>query len=250
MLLDEPGDPLAIGRRQAEARAKAARDLGAGVRMILGAPLGDVVQEGGDIERRAIGDVGQDLADQRMVLREGAGFDLAEHADGAQQVLVDGVMMVHRELHHADDAAEVGNEAAEHAGFVHAPQRDFGRAARGQDFQEQPVGFRIGAQLGVDALERLRDEPRRLGVDRQARAVGGPVETDEVYRIALERVGADHVDAVVLDLEIDRVGDGARPAAQSARGNDRAPGVGLACRSSSAAQTIAVRSPTSLATRK
>ena len=115
-----------------------------------------------------------------------------------------------------DDAAEVGDEAAEHAGLVHPPQRRFRRAARGEDFEEQPVRFRIGAQLGVDALQRLGDEPRRVGMDRQARAVGGPIETDEVDRIALERVGADDVDAVVIDLEIDRVGERPRPPPQPA----------------------------------
>ena len=88
-----------------------------------------------------------------------------------------------------DDAAEIGDEATEHARLVHPPQRGLGRAARGQDFQEQPVGFRVGAQLGVDALQRLGDEPRRVGMDRQARSVGDPEEADEIDGIALERVG-------------------------------------------------------------
>ena len=131
-------------------------------------------------------------------------------------MLVDRVMVIHRELHHADHAAEVGNEASEHPGFVHAPERRLGRAARGQDFQKQPVGFRIGAQLGVDPLQRLRDEPRRVGMDIEARTVGDPIETDQIDRIALEGVGADDVDAVVLDLEVGGVRDRARAAAQPA----------------------------------
>ena len=80
-------------------------------------------------------------------------------------MLVDGVVMIHRELHEPDDAAEFRDELAEHAGFVHPPQRILGRAARSQHFHEQAVGFGIGAQLGVDPLQRLRDEPGRCRMD-------------------------------------------------------------------------------------
>ena len=69
--------------------------------------------------------------------------------------------------------------------------------------------------FGVDALQRLGDEPRRIGMDRQVRAVGDPEQADQIDRIALEDVGADDVDAIVLDLEILGVGDRARPAAQA-----------------------------------
>ena len=192
---------------------------------------------------------GSSLADQRVLLLQRARLDLAQHADGAQQVLVDRVVVIHRELHQTDDAAEVGDEAPEHARLVHPPERRLRRSARSEDFEEQPVRLRIGAQLGVDALQRLRDEPRRVGMDRQTRSVGDPIQPDEVDRIALERVGADDVDAVVSILK--------STASSSARGRRRSRPrkrsnacVGLACRSSSAAQTIAVRSPTSLATRK
>ena len=70
----------------------------------------------------------------------------AEIADRAQEMLVDRVVVIHRELHHADDAAEIGNEPAEHAGLVHAPKRDFRRVARGKDLEEQPVRLVILAQ--------------------------------------------------------------------------------------------------------
>ena len=55
-----------------------------------------------------------------------AALDLGEHADAAQQMLVHRVVVVHVELHHRDDAAEGGHEAAEHAGLVHAPQHGLG----------------------------------------------------------------------------------------------------------------------------
>ncbi len=55
-----------------------------------------------------------------------AALDVDEHADAAQQMLVHRVVVVHVELHHRHDAAEVGDEAAEHAGLVHPPQHDLG----------------------------------------------------------------------------------------------------------------------------
>ena len=141
------------------------------------------------------------------------GLDVAQPADGAQQVLVDRVMMIHRELHHPDDPAEIGNEPAKHAGLVHPAQRRLRRAARGQDFQEQPVRLRVLAQRSVDALQRLGDEPRRGRMDRQIRSVGHPENSDQIDGIALEGVGGDHIDAIVLDLEVGGVGDraGASP---------------------------------------
>ena len=50
VLLDQPGDGLGARLVEAEARAQAAGDAGAGDRMVLGAALGDVVQEDRDIE--------------------------------------------------------------------------------------------------------------------------------------------------------------------------------------------------------
>jgi len=46
--------------------------------------------------------------------------------------------------------------------LVHAPQHDF-RVVRGQNFHEQPVGFRILAQLRVDELQRTRHGAHCVG---------------------------------------------------------------------------------------
>ena len=216
MLFDQPGYAVRIRGRKAEARAQAARDLGSGDRMVLAAAFGDIVQESRHVKRRAMADVGQDFAEQRMVLVEPPGFDLAQHPDRAQQMLVDRVMMVHRELHHADDAAEIRNETAEHARFVHSPERRLGRAARGEDFQEEPVGLGIGAQSCVDALQRLGDEPRRVRVNRQVGSVRDPIEPDQIDGVTLERVASDRIDAIVVDAKIHGVRHGARPASQAA----------------------------------
>jgi hypothetical protein len=80
------------------------------------------VQEDGHIERFALLDAGQQLGGQRMFALAFALVDARQHRNGADQVLVDRVVMVHVELHHRDDLAEFGNEAAENPGLVHPPE--------------------------------------------------------------------------------------------------------------------------------
>ena len=86
-------------------------------------------------------------------------------------------------------------------------------------------------------------------MDRHGVALGQPVEAHEVDRVALEHVWARDGDAIDLDgeaigAEFFCAGRFSAPMKRSSIAR------GLACFSSSAAQTMAVRSPTSLATRK
>ena len=94
--------------------------------VVLVAALGDVVQEGRHVERAAVLDGLEDARRQRMRLGRLAVLDVGQHADGADQMLVHREVVVHVELHHGHDLAELGHEAAEHAGLVHAPQRRLG----------------------------------------------------------------------------------------------------------------------------
>ncbi len=80
-------------------------------------------------------------------------------------MLVDRVVVIHAELHHPDDAAEVGNEASQHPRFVHAAQHDFGTVARGEYLEKETIRLGIIAQIRVDALQCMGDEPRRVGMD-------------------------------------------------------------------------------------
>ncbi len=130
------------------------------------------------------------------------GFEIGQSADRAQQMLVDGVMMVHVELHQRDDLAEFRDEAPEHAGFIHQPQHDFRLVARRQNAEKQPIGLGVGAQIGVDQAQGQRDRAHSVGMDRQTIAIGDPEEPDEVDRIALEDLGVDDRDATVIDDEI------------------------------------------------
>ena len=134
--------------------------------MVLDAALGDVVQEHRDVEDFAV--TGPDFVDQLVGERHllvAATLDFGQYADAAQQVLVHRIVVVHVELHHRHDLAEGAHELAEHAGFVHPPQHLFRVVLRGEDIQEQRVGFLIGAQLGVDQLERTGDGAHGVGVD-------------------------------------------------------------------------------------
>ena len=133
--------------------------------MILIPALGYIVQERGDIYRGPVRDRRQDLADQRVILLQPPGLDLAENADRAQEMLVNGIVVVHRKLHHPDDLAKFGDEAAQNACLVHAAQHDLRGASRRQDLDEETVSLGIVAQRRVDALERLRHQSRSVGMN-------------------------------------------------------------------------------------
>ena len=60
-----------------------------------------------------------------------------KHADAADQMLVDGVVMIEIELHHRDDVAELRHEFSEHARFVHAPEHDLGGVFRAENFAKK-----------------------------------------------------------------------------------------------------------------
>jgi len=53
MLLDQPGDQFGVGDVESEPRAEPPCHLGAGDRVVLGAALGDVVQQRGDVDQSA-----------------------------------------------------------------------------------------------------------------------------------------------------------------------------------------------------
>ena len=162
VLLDQPDDGLGLRRRQAEARTQLAGDARADDRVILGAALADVVQERGDVQGAPVLDGADDLGRQRQLVAGAAALDVGQHADGAHEMLVDRIAVVHVELRHADDAAELGHEAAEHAGLVHAPQRHLGIGVAGQQIDEDAVGLRVVAQLVVDQPLRLAQQPDRV----------------------------------------------------------------------------------------
>ena len=202
MLLDQPGGGFHLGWRQAQARPQASGDAGADDGVILVAPLGDVVQERRNVERAAVLDGVDDAGGQGMGIGSLTALDVGQHADGADQMLVDREAMVHVELHHRHDAAEVGNETAEHAGLVHAPQRRLRVLGGGEHLQEDAIGLLVVAQLVVDEPQRAAQQPHGVRVEECVRLLGPGKEADEVDGIALEDVGVGDVEAAVVDAEI------------------------------------------------
>src|SRR4029077_276491 len=95
-----------------QARTERSRYVRAGARMIDASSFGDVVQERREIKLGAMSDLRQDLGRERQLLAKPARFDRAKFSNGANEMLIDGVVVIHRELHHAHDAAEIENEAA------------------------------------------------------------------------------------------------------------------------------------------
>ena len=106
VIADQPGDRLGLGAGQAEARPEPLRDLGTKHRMVAAASLGDVVEQHRDVEHAARCDLVDQFAGQRMIGGQLAMLDPAEQPDRAQAMLVDGIMMIHVELHLRDDPAE------------------------------------------------------------------------------------------------------------------------------------------------
>ena len=126
-----------------------------------------------------------------------------EHADGADQVLVHRVVVVHVELHHRHDPAELRHEAAEHAGLVHAPQRRLGVAAPSTACPgrcgwppDRCAACRRSAAASGAAAARRRDGRRRRSrsalAKKRMRLTGSRLNTS----------GVGDVEAAVVDAEI------------------------------------------------
>ena len=170
--------------------------------MILRAPLGDVMQEQRHVERTAMVDRVNDLVGQGMGPAQPSGFEIGEMADGADQMLVHRVMVVHVELHHRHDPPEIRHEPAEHPGLVHAPQDALRLVLRGDDLEEQGIGPLVAAQIGGDQLQRTGGEARGIGMNGEVVPVGLAKQGDQIDRITLENAVILHTQTVIVDDEL------------------------------------------------
>ena len=155
----QPRHGLGLGGAQPQARPELQGDVGAQHRVIAAAALGDVVQQHGEIEHRPRQDLVHHVGRQRMVFFQRAVLDARQDADRPDRVLVDRVGVIHVVLRLGDDPAEIGHEAAEHAGLVEATQRRLRIVLRRHHLHEQPVGLGIGAQP-IDQADVLGDQPQ------------------------------------------------------------------------------------------
>ena len=74
-------------------------------------------------------------------------------ADALDRVFVDGVVMVHIELHHRDDGGKFRNERAKDAKLVHAAQTPFGVAVFEHGIQKQLGRDFAALHIGVDQMQ-------------------------------------------------------------------------------------------------
>ena len=131
--------------------------------MVAVPPLGDVMQERRHEKRPPRIDFRHHRRCHRGRLRQTSAFDLMQDADHLDGMLVDGEAVVHVELHHRDDLAEIGQEPAENAAFVHQSQDPFRIVLRGQDGEKFRCRLRVvpcrlakGVEPAGDPLQRLR----------------------------------------------------------------------------------------------
>ena len=202
MRVDQPGDGICLGFRQTQTRAEFACDPRTCNGMIFIAALGNVMQEERDIKRSAIGDRGQDFRADRMVFGQTPALDARHNADCAQQMLVHRIVVIHVELHHRDNAAEIGDEAAQNARFIHSAQHGLRCLVRGHNVQKQAIGFRIFAQLGINALQRLRDQTRRMGMNGELMLIGELIKPQNIYRVFFKNIVGCDGDAAMFNCEL------------------------------------------------
>ena len=63
-----------------------------------------------------------------MIACEGARFQRPQYANSADQVFIHREVVIHVELHHGDDLAELRQETAQDARFIHGAENGFGIA--------------------------------------------------------------------------------------------------------------------------
>ena len=123
--------------------------------MIFGAPFADVMKQGRDKKCTPVLDRLDDRGREWQLGRHISFLDLDEIANRAQQMFVHREVVVHIELHHGDHAAEIRDEASEHASLIHPPQDTFRICGLCQQLKEDAVGFNIVPELVIDQAQRV-----------------------------------------------------------------------------------------------
>jgi hypothetical protein len=108
MSLDEPDDQFAVLRVEAMLGTERGGVDGTEFRMITASSLGNVVEEGGNVEDPGAGKVSDQFAAQRVLVGELVGEKTTQVTQDLQSMLVDRIDMKQVVLHLADDLAELG----------------------------------------------------------------------------------------------------------------------------------------------
>ena len=172
--------------------------------MVAAAALGDVVEDRREVGELRLRQRPEDLRELRELVVVALEREAAQVADDEQRVRVHGVGVEQVVLHAADDAAEGGDVAAEHAVQVHAPELVRDAGGRAQDLEEQAVIARVLAEFLVDEPQALGDEPDGARAHAaQARVLLQHEEQlEQRGRMAREDVVRDGLQALVALLEM------------------------------------------------
>ena len=202
MFAHQPFGQACFGLCETQPRPKPPRDARASGRVVFRAALGNIVQQNREINDIAINFARiEQLKRNGVFLRRLALLDLGQQANGAQQMFICRVVMIHIELHHRHNTPEIRHKAAQHTGLVHAAQRAFGRASRCQYLQKQFIGPPVGAQFRPDQGDRPRYFAQCVGVDIQPETVRKVKHADQINRIGAETICPRHGQAATAKLE-------------------------------------------------
>jgi hypothetical protein len=200
MVADKPGDEFGLVFGKAKAQRGRPRLLGA-LDLLVALTLARVVQEHGEIKGAAVLDLGEDLGGERVLLALQAALDIVDRFNGLERMLVDREMMVHVELGLPDDATELRQETAQHAGLVHQRQDAAGMVAASHDVEEHRPGFLIIARLARHGPERAARRRHRLRVNVDLALVGEPEQTHQLARVRHEHGRVGDGDAAAIERE-------------------------------------------------
>ena len=78
-----------------------------------------------------------------MVLFQLAPVDISQQTNRADGMFVDGIMVIHVELHLRDDTPKIRNKPAKDRGFIHPAKHRLGIARRCQNIEEKGIGTRV-----------------------------------------------------------------------------------------------------------
>jgi hypothetical protein len=200
---DEPCDQVRVGRPHVVVLAEAHGVARAQVGMVPAASLGDVVEEGGEIQDLDVVELLHELRAERVFVVELREPEAPQVPDDHEDVLVHGVDVEEVVLHLPDDAPEGGKVAAEHAVATHAAKRP-GESFGAQDRHEAAAVVAPLAKRLVDLRQRSRQGTQRPRPE--ARHLGVLLEPQERFEdlagLALEEALVADLEVAVHDLEV------------------------------------------------
>ena len=164
--------------------------------MIALSAFGDIMVKPADIQQFRFGQSADQVAAERklfMKFRDGEAPQITYHEQG---MFVDRVGVEHIVLHPPDDIAEFGQVSSQHAVADHAPQFVCQPMGLTQNIDKQFLGIRVCAELVVDQVQMVADQPDRRCPDAFELRMGlqNQEELQQRSRILCK-------DGVVADLE-------------------------------------------------